>query len=97
MLKTYINNSQEEKEQSNCPKYEVGLKKESLKKEKNNSSNISSNNTYTSKYSKVKKDGHLILNVEDNYLVNSIESGVVSYIGNKDNLGNTIIVEGEGT
>ena len=44
--------------------------------------------------SKVKKDGHLILNVEDNYLVNSIESGVVSYIGNKDNLGNTIIVEG---
>ena len=33
------------------------------------------------------------LTVEENYLVPVIESGVIVYIGLKDNLGNTIIVE----
>ena len=33
------------------------------------------------------------LTVEDNYLVPVLESGVIIYIGEKDELGNTIIVE----
>ena len=33
------------------------------------------------------------LTVEDNYLVPVLESGVIIYIGKKDKLGNTIIVE----
>ena len=33
------------------------------------------------------------LTVEDNYLVPVLESGVIVYIGNKDKLGNTVVVE----
>ena len=39
------------------------------------------------------KDG-VKLSVVDNYLVPAIESGIVVFIGNKDNYGNTIIVQG---
>lgn len=45
-------------------------------------------------FSKIEKyhDG-VKLKVTDNYMVPIIESGVVVFIGNKDNYGNTIIVE----
>ena len=33
------------------------------------------------------------LNVEDNYLVPIIESGIVVFIGNKDDYGKTVIIE----
>ncbi len=35
-----------------------------------------------------------VLNVTDNYMVPSIGSGIIVYLGNKDNLGNTCIVQG---
>lgn len=38
------------------------------------------------------KDG-VKLNVEENYLVPIIESGIVVFIGNKDNYGKTVIIE----
>lgn len=38
------------------------------------------------------KDG-VKLNVEDNYLIPIIESGIVVFIGNKDNYGKTVIIE----
>lgn len=38
------------------------------------------------------KDG-VKLNVEDNYLVPIIESGIVVFTGNKDDYGNTVIIE----
>lgn len=40
------------------------------------------------------KDGYKLI-VDDNYLVPVIESGVVVFIGNKDDYGNVIIIEGE--
>ena len=40
------------------------------------------------------KDGYKLV-VDDNYLVPVIESGVVVFIGNKDDYGNVIIIEGE--
>lgn len=40
------------------------------------------------------RDNHYILKVDTNYLVPVINSGLVVYIGNKDNLCNTIIIEG---
>lgn len=39
-------------------------------------------------------NGSAELTVENNYLVPCLSSGIVVFIGNKDNLGNTIIVEG---
>ena len=33
------------------------------------------------------------LSLEDNYLIPAIESGIVVYIGEKENLGNTVIIE----
>ena len=40
------------------------------------------------------KDGYK-LEVDDNYLVPVIESGVVVFIGNKDDYGRSIVIEGE--
>ena len=40
------------------------------------------------------EEGYKLL-VEDNYLVPAIQSGVVVFIGNKDNIGNVITIEGE--
>lgn len=40
------------------------------------------------------KDGYK-LEVDDNYLVPIIESGVVVFIGNKDDYGRSIVIEGE--
>ena len=40
------------------------------------------------------QDGYKLV-VDDNYLVPTIESGVVVFIGNKENLGNVITIEGE--
>lgn len=45
-------------------------------------------------YSKEEKyENGVKLTVEDNYLVPVLESGVIVYIGEKDKLGNTVIVE----
>lgn len=45
-------------------------------------------------YSKEEKYGNGVkLTVEDNYLVPVLESGVIVYIGQKEQLGNTVIVE----
>ena len=45
--------------------------------------------------SKEKYENGYKLIVDDNYLVPIVESGVVVFIGNKDNLGNVITIEGE--
>jgi len=50
------------------------------------------NEKITYNESSVYKDG-VVLDVNDNYLVPVIESGIVVYIGNKEQYGNTIIVQ----
>lgn len=46
-------------------------------------------------YDSVKeKNGSAELKVEKNYLVPCLSNGIVVFIGNKDNLGNTVIIEG---
>jgi len=40
------------------------------------------------------KDG-FALKVEENYLLSSVSEGIVVFIGNKENYGNTVIVQGE--
>lgn len=40
------------------------------------------------------KDDYVYINTGINYMVNSLSGGIVVYKGNKDNLGNTIIVQG---
>lgn len=42
---------------------------------------------------KEKYDDGVLLTVENNYLVPSIDDGIVVFIGKKDNYGNTIIIE----
>lgn len=40
------------------------------------------------------KDGYKLI-VENNYLVPAVESGIVVFIGNKDDYGSVIVIEGE--
>lgn len=44
--------------------------------------------------SREKIDDYYKLKVDKNYLVNVIKPGIIVYIGNKDNFGNTVIVQG---
>lgn len=45
-------------------------------------------------YESIKNDGgKAVLKVDKNYLVPCLNSGIVVFIGNKDNLGNTVVLE----
>lgn len=46
-------------------------------------------------YSIDKIDNHYLLEVDSNYIINNLKSGVVCFIGDKQNYGNTVIIEGD--
>lgn len=46
-------------------------------------------------YNIIKNDNYYQFEVDHNYVINNLKSGVVCFIGNKEELGNTVIIEGD--